>query len=391
MSTLIAAMPEPPVLKVGIDLGTSRSSISAANGERHMVRSYVGWPRDMVARKVLRRDVLVGIEALEKRPMLDLRRPLERGLIKEGSARDEQAVREIVRRLLQLAVPEGGDPKPAIYAVVGVPAETLRVNRRNLRRILDGQVTAPVYFSGKNPAFALLGDLIAAYNHTEEMFLFLRRGRRDALLRYPYSQSGLHPIGCAATAKQALVSTIPLRGVDDLDGIKIRAPEGMAQDIFSVVGAAPVNLPAAEVFTAIERGVVDAADWATFSMNHQLGFHRIAQYPVYPGIHSLPVIDVAVNQERWDALAPDVQAILEAAVWDFSRDITHRLELRDLADVAAARADGVEIIDWPMEERSRLREIATGIWADWSTRSPEAEAAYTAQSALLRELGLLAK
>jgi len=147
MTTLTAAMPEPPVLKVGIDLGTSRSSISAANGERHMVRSYVGWPRDMVARKVLRRDVLVGIEALEKRPMLDLRRPLERGLIKEGSARDEQAVREIVRRLLQLAVPEGGDPKPAIHAVVGVPAETLRVNRRNLRRILDGQVKSTMIVS----------------------------------------------------------------------------------------------------------------------------------------------------------------------------------------------------------------------------------------------------
>ncbi len=257
--------------------------------------------------------------------------------------------------------------------------------------ILDGQVTAPVYFSGKNPAFALLGDLIAAYDHSEEMFLFLRQGGGDALLRDLYAQYGVHYIGGAATGKEALVSTIPLHGVDDLDGIKIRAPEGMAQDIFDRVGAAPVNLPAAEVFTAIERGVVDAADWSTFSMNHQLGFHRIARYPVYPGIHSLPVIDVAVNAERWEALPPDIRAIVEAAVWDFSRDLTHRLELRDLADLADARAAGIEIIDWSREERSRLREIATGIWADWSTRSAEAEAAYAAQVAFLRELGLLAR
>ncbi len=257
--------------------------------------------------------------------------------------------------------------------------------------ILDGQVTAPVYFSGKNPAFALLGDLIAAYNHTDEMFLFLRRGGGDELLRALYAEHGVHYIGGAATGKEALVSTIPIRGVDDLNGIKIRAPEGMAQDIFSKVGAAPVNLPAAEVFTAIERGVVDAADWAVFSMNHQLGFHRIARYPVYPGIHSLPVIDVAVGQEQWNALPADLQAIVKAAVWDFSRDITYRLELRDLDDVAAARADGVEIIDWPIEERARLREIATGIWADWSTRSPEAGVAYAAQIAFLKELGLLSE
>ena len=129
------------VLKVGIDLGTSRSSISAANGQRHMVQSYVGWPRDMVARKVLGRDVLVGAEALEHRPMLNLRRPLERGLIKEGSIQDEKAVRELIRQLLELATPAGPGPMPAVHAVIGVPAETLRVNRQNLRRILTGQVT----------------------------------------------------------------------------------------------------------------------------------------------------------------------------------------------------------------------------------------------------------
>ena len=73
------------VLFVGIDLGTSRSAISASNGQRCAVDSYVGWPVDMVARKILRRSVLVGKEALDNRSMLDLRRPLERGLLKEGS------------------------------------------------------------------------------------------------------------------------------------------------------------------------------------------------------------------------------------------------------------------------------------------------------------------
>lgn len=256
--------------------------------------------------------------------------------------------------------------------------------------LLDGQVTSPVYFSGKDPAFALLGDLIAAYDHPEQMLLFLHRGGGDELIRELYAGHGVHYIGGASTGKEALVSTVPIRGIGDFAGVKIRAPEGMAQDIFERIGAAPVNLPSAEVFTAVERGVVDAADWAPFSMNHQIGFHRIARYPVYPGIHSLPVIDVSVNRDRWEELPDDLRAIVEAAVWNFSGDITRRLELRDIADVAEARADGVEVIDWPRGERAALREVAVGIWEEWAGRSPAARRAYEAQTSFLRAIGLLA-
>ncbi len=122
-------------VRVGIDLGTSRSSVSASNGERHVVDSYVGWPVDMVARKVLKRDVLVGAEALDNRSMLELHRPLEEGLIKEGSTKDEEAVRELLRHLLRLAHAERGS-NGRVQAVVGVPAEALRVNKQNLRKIL---------------------------------------------------------------------------------------------------------------------------------------------------------------------------------------------------------------------------------------------------------------
>jgi rod shape-determining protein MreB len=127
-------------LRVGIDLGTSRSSISASNGERHVIESYVGWPVDMVARKVLDKEVMIGDEALENRTMLDLHRPLERGLIKEGSEKDEAAVRELLRHLLRLATGGEEDGHENVRAVVGVPAEALRVNKQSLRKAMDGLV-----------------------------------------------------------------------------------------------------------------------------------------------------------------------------------------------------------------------------------------------------------
>ncbi len=127
------------LLHVGIDLGTSRSAIAASNGSRHVVESYVGWPVDMVARKVVKKPILFGREALENRPMLDLHRPLERGLIKEGSEKDEAAVRELLRHLISLAAPTEGQK---VQAVVGVPAEALRVSRQNLRTAVKGVADA---------------------------------------------------------------------------------------------------------------------------------------------------------------------------------------------------------------------------------------------------------
>ena len=126
-------------LCIGIDLGTSRSSISASNGERHVVDSYVGWPVDMVARKLVKKTVLVGREALEHRTMLDLRRPLERGVIKEGSAKDEEAVQELLRHLISLVgIKQKSKTRGKVRAVVGVPAEAFRESRQRLRNAMDG-------------------------------------------------------------------------------------------------------------------------------------------------------------------------------------------------------------------------------------------------------------
>lgn len=129
-----------PVLHVGIDLGTSRSSISASNGQRHVVESYVGWPLDMVARKVLKKPVLIGQEALNNRPMLDLHRPLEEGLIKDGSEKDEAAVRELLWHLLSLVGVARDRNGMKVRAVVGVPAEALRVNKQNVRKAMQDAV-----------------------------------------------------------------------------------------------------------------------------------------------------------------------------------------------------------------------------------------------------------
>ena len=79
------------VLYIGMDLGTSRTSVSASNGVRETVYSIVGYPKDVVSLKLLKKDVLYGKEAIDKRLSLKVYKPLEKGVIKAGDDADAEA------------------------------------------------------------------------------------------------------------------------------------------------------------------------------------------------------------------------------------------------------------------------------------------------------------
>ncbi len=110
------------VLYLGIDLGTSRTSVSASNGVRETVASYVGYPKDVVSRKLLKKDVLFGDEALEKRLSLNLYRPLGEGVIKLDDDRDGnlKAARDLIAEIIRRAKPRKDE---LVYAVIGAPAQ----------------------------------------------------------------------------------------------------------------------------------------------------------------------------------------------------------------------------------------------------------------------------
>jgi rod shape-determining protein MreB and related proteins len=116
------------VLYLGIDLGTSRTSVSASNGVRETVSSYVGYPRDVVSRKLLQKEVLFGDEALEKRLSLDFHRPLAHGVIRDdprvnGSLR---AAADLLGEIIRRAKPRQDE---LIYAVLGAPAQASIKNK----------------------------------------------------------------------------------------------------------------------------------------------------------------------------------------------------------------------------------------------------------------------
>ncbi len=120
------------VLYLGIDLGTSRTSVSASNGIRETIESFVGYPKDPVARKLLKKDVLFGLEAREKRLSLNLHRPLEHGVLKfnaDGTedAESRRAAMDLVKEIVRQARPRKDE---LVYAVIGVPAQA-QINNKD--------------------------------------------------------------------------------------------------------------------------------------------------------------------------------------------------------------------------------------------------------------------
>jgi TRAP-type C4-dicarboxylate transport system substrate-binding protein len=256
--------------------------------------------------------------------------------------------------------------------------------------ILDGHITDTSYFSGKDPAFGLIANPVGAWSAPQEMFTFMAEGGGKELMNELLEPYGLHFIGASTPGLEAFISKKPLTGVADLKGLKLRAPEGLVQQVFAAAGAAPVNLPGSEVFTSLDKGVIDAADYTVFSVNQAQGMHDIAMHPVYPGFHSMPLVEVSMNKAKWDSLPADIQAIIEESVGVFAQGQVAALAERDLVAVAEAKAGGkIEVHDWSAEERAKFRTIATGEWEKVAARSENAQKVYDVLTAYLEANGML--
>nr|WP_299242686.1 TRAP transporter substrate-binding protein [uncultured Halomonas sp.] len=256
--------------------------------------------------------------------------------------------------------------------------------------ILQGHLTDPSYFTGQNPAFGMLGNLVGAWGDPNEFLDYMRNGGGEELYNELVEPYGLHLIGAAATGLEALPSKRPIRTVDDLKGLKLRAPEGMVYNIFEKAGATPVNLPGSEVYTALEKGVIDAADYTVFATNYQQGLYEFAPYPSYPGFHSLPMVAVSVNKQEWDSLPDDLKSMLESTVDDMADEMVAKLKELDEEAVEEVRQNpDIEIIDLPDEERAKFRNIAEEEWAVWAEKNDMTRKVYDSVTAYLKENDLM--
>lgn len=270
-------------------------------------------------------------------------------------------------------------------AVVGV-FETLDAVSAG---VLDAQSTAPVYWAGKDAGFSVIGDLNFAYQHPwQAEAWYYHRGGLD-MLREAYARYNIYPVGVSWWGQEALVSKKPLKSAEDFKGLKVRTPQGMFAEIISKLGSSVIVVPGGEVYSALDKGVVDAADWGTESMNFRMGFFEVAKTSIRIG-HSMPSQEFAVNKAKWDALPADLKAIVSGCVREWTWDQIQRIAVEDTRAMADIRSKNATAGTLPDAEIAKMRTLAQKTWEDWSKKTPLAKKAYDSQIEWLKALGILA-
>jgi len=183
---------------------------------------------------------------------------------------------------------------------------------------------------------------------------------------------------------------VPIRGVADFEGVKVRSPEGLAADVFRRAGAAPVSMAGSETYGALEKGVIDAADNSAYANNDANGMHKIAKFPIYPGIHSTPILQFTIGEAVAEELSDAEMVALETWYLAAYNGLRQHFERLDRQLVARDKAAGeIEVIDWPQEERDAMRLIAQEAWADFAAGSDLAKEVFDAHVSFMKEAGLL--
>jgi TRAP-type mannitol/chloroaromatic compound transport system substrate-binding protein len=255
--------------------------------------------------------------------------------------------------------------------------------------VLQAQASWPGYWTGKDAGLAVISDFVFGYQHPwqAEAWFYHRGGLQ--MLRQAYAKYNVYPVGVSWWGVESIVSKKPIARMEDFKGVKFRSPQGMTAEILTKLGASIVVLPGGEVYSALDKGVVDAADWASVSMNQRMGFHEIARYPTKL-FHSMPIQEFTVNMDAWKKLPDDLKALLHTAVREWTWDQTQRIAVDDLRVVRELAAKGIKTSQWPEPEMAKIRALAQRTWEDWSKKTPLAKQAYDSQLAWLRELGVVA-
>jgi len=189
-------------------------------------------------------------------------------------------------------------------------------------------------------------------------------GAADLWFEYRKERFGVASVPCGVFPTEIFLhSKKRIETLEDLKGIKLRTAGAWAE-IAGSLGASTVILPGAEVYPALERGVIDAIEWSSPSVNLPSGFHKIAKYIIMPGVHQPgATMECVFNMDAWEGVSERDREMLRLAGRLMMLDSWTRYAFRDIAALEEMHSAGNEFVILD-SEFIRAANKAADEWAD---------------------------
>jgi len=218
--------------------------------------------------------------------------------------------------------------------------------------------SASYYYIGKNPAFAF--DCTVPFGLTARQHLaWVYQADGLDLLRELFADFNIinFPGGNTGTQMGGWFNR-EINSLQDLRGLKMRIP-GMGGRVMDQLGVTVQQIPSGEIYPALERGAIDAAEWVGPYDDEKLGFYKVAQHYYYPGWWEPgPALTFYVNRDAWDKLPTDYQHILEVASVEAGLTMMTRYDARNPAALQRLLDKGVQLHRFPDDVMQAARDAA---------------------------------
>ena len=251
-----------------------------------------------------------------------------------------------------------------------------------LDAVRDGTVecchTAPYYYFGKDPTFAF-GTAMPFGMNSRQQNAWMYHGGGFALMREFYKDYNIINFPAGSTgAQMGGWFRKEIKTVADLKGLKFRIA-GLAGRVLSKLGVVPQQISGADIYPALEKGTIDAAEWVGPYDDEKLGFNKIAKYYYYPGWwEGGPELDLFVNIKQWEALPSEYKSILEGACAEANVDMLAKYDALNPAALKRLVQNGVQLRPFSKEILNACYRAANEVYEEESAKNPKFKKIYDA-------------
>jgi len=258
----------------------------------------------------------------------------------------------------EVSVHAAGELMPAFGVVDGVQQGTV-----------EAAHTAPYYFFGKDETFAL-GCAIPFGLNSRQMSAWMFEGNGLKLMREFYAKYNIISFPGGNTGSQmGGWYRKEIKTLADLKGMKMRIG-GFGGKVLERIGGVPQNIPAGEIYQALEKGTIDAAEWVGPYDDQKLGFNKVAPFYYYPGWwEGGPQLDFFINQKAYDALSPENKAIVESATAEAHVVMQARYDARNPAALKQLVGAGTKLRPFPNDVMNAAFKAANELYAELNAKN----------------------